>query len=583
MFRKLFTLLRPFHKVFATLILMAFLYEGGQILGSYIVSLIVRLFELNVQFLVWIFVAFLLASYNEGYMRLDNAWDWHIIAKQSHPIYKFLKVLALKKFLSMPITWHQHHNSGSLVGQVSDGVWKAIQIVDQLSWEFMPTTIQTFLSLIPLLYFSPWTAFLSLLAYGLFIALTLKGEKEKQQFRKRRHDLYEKEWSLTTQAVQGHETVTMFGQQERLQEDQQKLHDEIIGEAFNEHHLGVFKYNRARIRILTTIRLIIYGIWVIQLSSGQLDVANLIFVSVLTEKLFNSFWRFARLTDQIFMSSEGVNRLLDVVLEPEPIDTGQEVIQVTGSVGIRLDQVCFAYSGDYDKNGGALHDLTLNIEPGQTVALVGPSGAGKTTIRKVVTKQIPFQGGSIEVAGLDLIRWSGEKLRRLFSYVPQGDDVYIWDEDVYYNIAFPRPDASSEEVEQAARLAGIHTFITTLEKGYQTLVGERGVRLSGGQKQRVALARAILADRPILILDEATSAIDSITESEIQTNMRQILAGKTAIIIAHRLSTIRNADKIVVLDNGRKVEEGTHSELVLHAGLYAKMLALQAASGIITK
>ena len=576
MFGKLFTLLKPFHKVFITLVLMAVIYEGGGVLGSYTVSLIVRLFELKVQFLVWVFVAFLLAAYNEGYMRLDNAWDWHIIAKQSHPIYKFLKVSALRKFLSMPITWHQRHNSGSLVGQASDGVWKALEIIDQLSWEFMPTTIQTVLSLIPLFYFSPWTAVLSLLAYGLFIVLTLKGEKEKQPFRKRRHDLYEKEWSLTAQAVQGHETVTMFGQQERLQKDQESLHNEIIGEAFNEHRLGVFKYNRARIRILTAIRLVIYGIWVNQLLSGQLDVANLIFVSVLTEKLFNSFWRFARLADQFFRNGEGVNRLLNVLLEPEPIDSGHEVAPVIGPVGIRLDQVCFAYSGDYDKNGGALHNLTLDIEPGKIVALVGPSGAGKTTVRKVVTKQIPFQGGAIEIAGLDISRWQGEELRKLFSYVPQGDDVYIWDEDVYYNIAFPRPDATVAEVKEAARLAGIHDFILTLENGYHTLVGERGVRLSGGQKQRVALARAILANRPILILDEATSAVDSITEDEIQTNMRHILAGKTAIIIAHRLSTIKNADKIVVMDGGRKVEEGSHKDLVSLAGLYAKMVALQA-------
>lgn len=575
MFPKLFTVLRPFHRVFLTLVFLAVIYESGQILGSYIVSLIVRLFEADVQLLIWVFVAMLLSAYNEGYMRLDNAWDWHIIAKQSHPIYQFLKISAIRKFLAMPVTWHQRHNSGSLVGQVSDGVWKALEIVDQLSWEFMPTTIQMLLSLVPLFYFSPVTALLSLLAYTVFITLTLKGEKEKQPARKKRHDLYDREWSLSVQMVQGYETVNMFGQRDRLIHDQEVLHEAICREAFSEHRLGVFKYNRWRIRILTTIRLAVYAVWVGQLLSGQLDVANLIFVSVLTEKLFNSFWRFARLADQVFRNGEGVNRLLNLLLEPEPVDPGQESVTLTGPVGIRLTDVCFAYNGDYTEDGGALHGLSLDIAPGQIVALVGPSGAGKTTVRKVVTKQIPTQAGCVEVAGLPISRWNGEKLRQLFSYVPQGDDVYIWDADVHYNIAFPRPDAAVTEVMEAARLAGIHAFITTLENGYQTLVGERGVRLSGGQKQRIALARAILADRPVLILDEATSAVDSITEDEIQANMKKILHGKTAIIIAHRLSTVKNADKIVVMDNGRKVEEGTHQELVAGQGLYAKMVTLQ--------
>jgi len=160
--------------------------------------------------------------------------------------------------------------------------------------------------------------------------------------------------------------------------------------------------------------------------------------------------------------------------------------------------------------------------------------------------------------------------------VPQGDDVYIFDETIRYNISFPRPEATDEEVINASKLAGIHDFVLGLKDGYNTQVGERGIRLSGGQKQRVALARAILANRPILILDEATSAVDAITESEIQTNMRTILTGKTALVIAHRLSTVWGlADKIVVMDNGKKVEEGTHAQLVDQGGLYAKMVSLQ--------
>lgn len=243
---------------------------------------------------------------------------------------------------------------------------------------------------------------------------------------------------------------------------------------------------------------------------------------------------------------------------------------------ISMRQVCFTYGEDYDPDDSGLHDFSLEIDPGTIVAFVGPSGAGKTTIRKLLTGNYPIHNGKIVVGPRCIPEWSLQELRNLFAYVPQGDEVYLFADTIGYNIAFANPEASQDKIEQAARLAGIHDFISGLPDGYDTQIGERGKRLSGGQKQRVALARAILADRPILILDEATSAVDAITEREIQSQMLQILAGRTAIIIAHRLSTVWDiADKIVVLDNGHKREEGSHHELIQNSGLYAQMVALQ--------
>ena len=368
----------------------------------------------------------------------------------------------------------------------------------------------------------------------------------------------------------------MFGQQDRLYQDQMAIHNGIVEQGTQESRLGVYKYNRWRIRILTFARRAILVIWIMQLMNGSLTVANLIFVSVLVERLFSSFWRFARLLDRTAENSEGAERLAALLNEKEPEETGTLQIVPDGALGLSLQNVCFAYDGDYTEEDGALHDFSLEVEPGKIVALVGPSGAGKTTIRKIVTRLVKCQAGKISVGGIDINDWTLPQLLEQFSYVPQGDDVYIFDETIKYNIAFPRPEASDEEILEASRLAGIHDFISGLKEGYDTQVGKRGIRLSGGQKQRIALARAILADRPILILDEATSAVDAITEKEIQTNMRTILTGKTAIIIAHRLSTIWSlAEKIVVMDNGRKVEDGTHIELVNTGGIYSQMVSLQ--------
>ena len=576
MFRKLWSLLAPFHRTFLIFVLLAFLYETVQLGSSYVISLVVSLFGSGVAPIVWVYLIAGLLLFDELNMRLDNAFDWHIIAKQSHPIFRYLKLSAISKFLKMNIPWHHKHNSGTLVGKVGDGVWKTLDIVDVMSWEFVPTVVQTIISLIPLFFFSPWVALIAIITFVLFAWLTIKGNREKEPFRAKRQDFYEEEWNKSIASVQSVETNLMFGQQERLLQDQAGIHDGIIGEALKEHRLGVFTYNRWRIRILTLARRIILVIWILQLLQGTMTIAGLIFVSVLVERLFSSFWRFARLLDRAAQNSEGAKRLADLLDEAEPVETGTVRELPDGPVGVSIQNVCFAYEGDYSEEDGALHDFSLDIEPGQVTALVGPSGAGKTTIRKIVTRLAGCQKGSIFVGGIDINDWDGHQLLEQFSYVPQGDDVYIFDETIRYNIAFPRPDATDEEVINASKLAGIHDFVLGLKDGYNPQVGERGIRLSGGQKQRVALARAILADRPILILDEATSAVDAITESEIQTNMRTILTGKTALVIAHRLSTVWGlADKIVVMDNGKKVEEGTHAQLVGQDRLYAKMVSLQ--------
>jgi ABC-type transport system involved in Fe-S cluster assembly fused permease/ATPase subunit len=223
----------------------------------------------------------------------------------------------------------------------------------------------------------------------------------------------------------------------------------------------------------------------------------------------------------------------------------------------------------YEKTRPILHDVSFRVAPGDTVAIVGSSGAGKSTISRILFRFYDVASGGVRIDGQDIRDVSQASLRAAIGVVPQ--DTVLFNDTIYYNIAYGRPGASREEVEQAARLARIHDFITALPDGYQATVGERGLKLSGGEKQRVAIARTILKNPHILLFDEATSALDTRTEQEIQRSLEEVSRGRTTLVIAHRLSTIVNADEIVVLDHGRIVERGHHADLLARNGLYADM------------
>jgi len=259
-----------------------------------------------------------------------------------------------------------------------------------------------------------------------------------------------------------------------------------------------------------------------------------------------------------------IDRVPEIADDPAARDLGQ----IDG--GVRLDHVSFTYPGGARP---AVHEVTVDIAPGQLVALVGPSGAGKTTITGLVARFFDPGQGRILIDGADLREVTRSSLASQLGMVFQ--DTFLFHASIADNLRYARPDATDADLAAAARAAHLHEFIAALPDGYDTIVGERGHRLSGGEKQRVAIARVILRDPRIVILDEATAHLDSVSEQHIQAALRPLLRGRTSLVIAHRLSTVLAADKILVLDHGRLADQGTHAELLTRGGLYAELFHRQ--------
>nr|MBF6603014.1 ABC transporter ATP-binding protein/permease [Sphingorhabdus sp.] len=366
------------------------------------------------------------------------------------------------------------------------------------------------------------------------------------------------------------ETVKYFTAEEReAKRYNQAMQDWANAAVKSENSLGLLNIGQSLITNLTMIGAMAYSVY--GWSEGQLTVGDLVLVNTLLMQLFRPLDMLGmvyRTIRQGLVDMDAMFRLIDT--DPEIQDKPDAATLKVGPGDVIFEDVVFGY----DDDRSILKGLSFEVVPGGTLAIVGPSGAGKSTIARLLFRFYDPTAGRILIDGQDISDLTQNSLRSAIGIVPQ--DSVLFNDTIGYNIGYGRDGAGQDEIEEAARGAALDDFIAKLPHGYDTQVGERGLKLSGGEKQRVAIARTLLKNPPILILDEATSALDSRTEDEIQATLAKISEQRTTLIIAHRLSTITHADEIIVLNEGRIAERGNHRALLAKKGLYADMWQRQA-------
>ncbi|MGA8433871.1 MAG: ABC transporter ATP-binding protein/permease [Methyloceanibacter sp.] len=482
----------------------------------------------------------------------------HAVRELANRTFSHLHALSLR--------FHLERRTGGLNRVIERGVTGVDTIVRMAVLNSIPTAVELLMISGLVAYYFGWIYVLAVLAtVGLYVAFTFWASERRIAIRRDMNDSDTEAHAKAVDSLLNYETVKYFGNE---------AHE---GRRFDS---SMARYEQAAIRTYTSLGVLNTGQAVIftvgtvvcmllaarDVASGALTIGGFVMINAILMQLYLPLNFMGMVYREIKQGLIDIETMFALLHEPpEIVDRlGAKPLRVTKGE-IKFENVSFAY----DPERQILKHVSFEVPAGRMVAIVGPSGAGKSTISRILFRFYEVSGGRVLIDGQNISDVTQSSLRAAIGMVPQ--DTVLFNDTIFYNIRYGRPEASDREVREAAKLAQVHDFIMTLPQGYDSLVGERGLKLSGGEKQRVAIARTILKSPPILMLDEATSALDSHTEKEIQDALERVARERTSLVIAHRLSTVVYADNIIVLDHGEIVEQGTHQELLARGGIYASL------------
>ncbi|WP_435870096.1 ABCB family ABC transporter ATP-binding protein/permease [Eleftheria terrae] len=493
-----------------------------------------------------------------------------VFAKATEGAARSISLQVFRHLHSLSLRFHLERQTGGMTRDIERGTRGVNSLISYSLYSIIPTLIEVVLVLSLLgAKFDLWFAGITGAALVVYIVFTVTVTEWRTRYRKTMNELDSKAHTKAIDSLLNYETVKYFNNEDyetrRYDESLESLRRAKLK---SQSTLSVL--NSGQQLIIATALVAMLWRATEGVVAGRMTLGDLVMINAFMIQLYIPLNFLGVIYREIKQALTDLEKMFGLLEREREIDDapGAPALQVQAGT-VRFDNVSFAY----DPSRPILHGLSFEVPAGRKVAVVGPSGAGKSTLARLLFRFYDVSAGSISIDGQDIRSVTQASLRQAIGIVPQ--DTVLFNDTVEYNIAYGRPGATRAEVEAAARAAHIHGFIAATPQGYDTMVGERGLKLSGGEKQRVAIARTLLKNPPILIFDEATSALDSANERAIQAELASAARNKTALVIAHRLSTVVDAHEILVLDAGRIIERGTHARLLAAGGRYAQMWALQ--------